>query len=216
MPHIFEPFFTTKPVGKGTGLGLPMVFGFVAQSGGHVMVASPPGQGATVELHFRPAVGVPLPAQIRAQAVGGGESVLFVEDDPGVASFGLACLRRLGYDVTPAMNGSEAVSIASSRAAPFDLLLTDVVIPGMSGPELAAKIHQHHPTTAILYASGYEAERYRGTLDDPLEPMLEKPYSLEDLARKVRETLESRPVRARRTGGAKGREADPSAVEPPG
>ena len=82
----------------------------------------------------------------RAQPIGGTETVLFVEDDPAVASFGLACLRRLGYDVTPAMNGSEAVALAASRSEPFDLLLTDVVIPGMSGSELAAVVHRHHPT----------------------------------------------------------------------
>ena len=106
VTRVFEPFFTTKPPGKGTGLGLPMVHGFMAQSGGHVVVKSPPGQGATLELHFPRAVGGVARAEARAQPVGGTESVLFVEDDPGVASFGLACLRRLGYDVTPTMNGT--------------------------------------------------------------------------------------------------------------
>jgi PAS domain S-box-containing protein len=192
--RVFEPFFTTKPFGKGTGLGLPMVHGFVAQSGGHVVVSSPPGQGATVELHFpRTDGGVPR-AEVRDQPIGGTETVLFVEDDPGVASFGLACLRRLGYDVTPAMNGTEAADLAASRPEPFDLLLTDVVLPGMSGSELAALVHRHHPDTAILYASGYSAEHVDSVVNGPQAPLLEKPYSLEQLASRVRSALDARPA----------------------
>jgi len=190
--RIFEPFFTTKPQGKGTGLGLPMVYGFVAQSGGHVVVQSPPGQGATVELHFPIADGELARSEARVQPIGGTESVLFVEDDPGVASFGLACLRRLGYDVTPAMNGTEAVALAASRPEPFDLLFTDVVIPGMSGSQLAALIHRNHPVTAILYASGYSAEHVDSLAVGPQAPLLEKPYSLEQLAARVRAVLDAR------------------------
>ena len=192
IERVFEPFFTTKPPGKGTGLGLAMVHGFTAQSGGHVVVSSPPGQGATFELHFPRAVGVVPPARVNAEPVGGSDSILFVEDDPGVASFGLACLRRLGYDVAPAMNGSQAVALAASRTEPFDLLLTDVVIPGMSGPELAAVIHRHHPSTAILYASGYSAEHVHEDAPGPGAPLLEKPYSLAQLAFKIREVLDSK------------------------
>jgi nitrogen-specific signal transduction histidine kinase/CheY-like chemotaxis protein len=190
MHHLFEPFFTTKPPGKGTGLGLPMVHGFVAQSGGHVVVTSPPGEGTTVEMHFRRARGAVAKASPSARFVGGTESILFVEDDPGVASFGLACLRRLGYAVTPALNGSEAVALAAARAEPFDLLLTDVVIPGMSGPELAGLMSRQHPQTAILYASGYSAEHVEESIAGPTAPLLEKPYSLEQLASKVREALD--------------------------
>jgi CheY-like chemotaxis protein len=192
IERLFEPFFTTKPPGKGTGLGLAMVHGFVAQSGGHVIVSSPPGRGATLEIHFPEADGVVASAAGRDEPVGGSESILFVEDDPGVASFGLACLRRLGYDVTPAMNGSEAVALALSRERPFDLLLTDVVIPGMSGPELAALIHRHQPGTAILYSSGYGADQLGEAVTDTDALLLEKPYSLERLASIVRESLTSR------------------------
>jgi PAS domain S-box-containing protein len=197
--RVFEPFFTTKPQGKGTGLGLAMVHGFTAQSHGHVVVSSPPGQGATFELHFPRAVGVVAEPQNRSEPVGGAESILFVEDDAGVASFGLACLRRLGYDVTPAMNGSEAVMLASSRTEPFDLLLTDVVIPGMSGLDLAVLIHRHHPSTAILYASGYSAEHVDATVSGLAAPLLEKPYSLAQLAGRVREVLDE--ARAARGAG---------------
>jgi CheY-like chemotaxis protein len=171
-----------------------MVHGFTAQSGGHVFVSSPPGQGAILELHFPRAEGVLLPERSRSEAIGGSDSILFVEDDPSVAAFGMACLRRLGYDVTPAMNGSDAVALAASRPKPFDLLLTDIVIPGMSGPELAALIHRQHPATAILFASGYSAESL--TEDDPgfEVPLLEKPYSQTQLAAKVRSVLDRRRV----------------------
>jgi PAS domain S-box-containing protein len=195
LGRVFEPFFTTKPPGKGTGLGLAMVHGFAAQSGGHVVVSSPPGQGATLEIHFPRAFGVVPQAPGTAEPVGGSESILFVEDDPGVASFGLACLRRLGYDVTPAMNGTEAVALAASRSEPFDLLFTDVVIPGMSGPQLAALIHSHHPSTGIVYASGYSAEHVNEEVSGPAAPLLEKPYSLAQLAARVREALDARADR---------------------
>jgi PAS domain S-box-containing protein len=205
IDRVFEPFFTTKAPGKGTGLGLAMVHGFTGQSHGHVVVNSPPGQGATFELHFPRAAGVVEPPRTPSDAVGGSESILYVEDDKGVASFGLACLRRLGYDVTPAMNGSEAVMLAASRTEPFDLLLTDVVIPGMSGPELAGIIHSHHPTTAILYASGYSTEHVDEHVAGPKAPLLPKPYSLSQLAGKVREVLDARAaataVPAASTGG---------------
>lgn len=195
IDRVFEPFFTTKPVGKGTGLGLAMVHGFVAESGGHLVVSSPPGQGATIEMHFPRAVGTVPQSEGHSEPVGGSDSILFVEDDAAVASFGLACLRRLGYDVTPALNGSEAVALAASRLEPFDLLLTDVVIPGMSGPELAALIHRHHPSTAILYASGYSAEHVGDAVAGPRAPLLEKPYSLAQLAAKVREVIDARDGR---------------------
>jgi len=204
IEHIFEPFFTTKPVGKGTGLGLAMVHGFAAQSGGHVEVSSPPGRGATIALHFPIAIGVPAPTRGRAQPVGGKDSILFVEDDPGVASFGLACLRRLGYDVTPVMHGSEAVALVASRSEPFDLLFTDVVIPGTSGPELAALVHQHHPQTAILYASGYGTEVIAGVGSSAGVDLLEKPYSLDQLASKVREVLDARNDHRNGSGGTAG------------
>ncbi len=195
--RVFEPFFTTKPFGKGSGLGLPMVHGFVAASGGHVVVSSPPGSGATLELHF-PRTDARVPrADVKDQPIGGTEAVLFVEDDPGVASFGLACLRRLGYDVTPAMNGTEAGALAASRSEPFDLLLTDVVLPGMSGSELAALVRRHHPATAILYASGYSPEHVDAVVNGPQAPLLTKPYSLEQLASTVRSVLDTRPKATR-------------------
>jgi two-component system cell cycle sensor histidine kinase/response regulator CckA len=201
MGRIFDPFFTTKPFGKGTGLGLPMVHGFVAQSGGHVVVTSPPGRGAAVELHFPRSHTLPSEPEAYTRPPGGHETILFVEDDPGVAAFGLACLRRLGYDVTPAMNGAEAVALASARSEPFDLLFTDVVIPGMSGSELASIIRRHHPGTAILYGSGYSAEHMDSIVDGPEAPLLEKPYSLDQLAAGVRAAIAKRPTGPQSQGG---------------
>jgi PAS domain S-box-containing protein len=195
MHRVFEPFFTTKPPGSGTGLGMPMVHGFVAQSGGHMVLTSPPGRGATFEMHFPVSVGRVREASSMPGSTGGSESILYVEDDPGVAAFGLACLRRLGYDVTPAMNASDAVALAAGRATPFDLLLTDVVLPGMSGLELAAVIHRRHPSTAILFASGYSAE-WVDRITEPGARLLEKPYSLEGLAAIVREVLDGRVASA--------------------
>jgi two-component system cell cycle sensor histidine kinase/response regulator CckA len=201
--RVFEPFFTTKPPGKGTGLGLAMVHGFAAQSHGHVRVSSRPGQGATFELHFPRAAGTVAQPRPRSEPVGGSDSILFVEDDEGVASFGLACLRRLGYDVTPAMNGVEAAMLATNRSEPFDLLLTDVVIPGMSGPELAALIRRQHPSTAVLYASGYSAEQVSADVRGAGVPLLEKPYSLPQLAAQVREVLDGRAAAPDRAAGPK-------------
>ncbi len=191
MHRLFEPFFTTKPPGKGTGLGLSMIHGFAAQSGGHVLVTSPPGQGATVEMHFPVSTDDVAGPHAVPDLVGGSETILFVEDDPIVASFGLACLRRLGYDVTPAMDGSEAVALAAARDRPFDLLLTDVIIPGMSGVELASLVHRQNPSTAIMYVSGY-SEDLVNEKTGPGALLMAKPYSQEQLALRVREALEAR------------------------
>ena len=113
--------------------------------------------------------------------------------------------------VTPVMNGSEAVALAASRDEPFDLLLTDVVIPGMSGSELASLIHRNHPSTAILYASGYSSDHVDRVVMGPAAPLLEKPYSLDQLAAKVREVLDRRPAGS---GRADRREINPSAPQP--
>jgi PAS domain S-box-containing protein len=193
MRHLFEPFFTTKPPGKGSGLGLAMVHGFVTQSGGHVVVTSPPGRDTTVELHF-PIVLEPLSAtNSHADPVGGTESILFVEDDPGVAAFGIACLRRLGYTVTPAISGTEAAALVNERLAQFDLLLTDVVTPGMSGLALARLVRSRRPDTAVLFASGYTSEHVKEAVIGPDAMLILKPYSLAQLAARVREALDTRP-----------------------
>ena len=188
LPRIFEPFYTTKAP-KGTGLGLPMVHGFVTQSGGHVLVESSPGKGTSIDMHFPQSAGVVARPPEPMVAIGGTESILFVEDNPEVAAFGLACLVRLGYRVTSAQDGAEAAAIAAASQTPYDLAMTDVVLPGVSGPRLAEQIQGQWPTTRILYATGYSTDRDAEIVAAPGARLLQKPYSLEQLAEAVREAL---------------------------
>jgi two-component system cell cycle sensor histidine kinase/response regulator CckA len=157
--HVFEPFFTTKEQGKGTGLGLAMCHGIVKQSGGHIWLYSEPGQGATFKIYLprsadrvaEPASGMPAAVPAR----GGAETVLMVEDDALVRRFALAALRRLGYEVIEASTGEEAVRMAAELPRPPHLLFTDVVMPGMNGPETARQVRARYPGVRVPYASGY-------------------------------------------------------------
>jgi len=156
--RIFEPFFTTKQRGQGTGLGLATVFGIVEQSGGHVSVSSEPGRGTTFRIHL-PRV-EPAPVERRppveaVQAPAGEESVLLVEDDEAVRRLARDVLRLRGYAVTEARDGEEAVRIAEGWAEPLDLLITDLVMPGISGRELAARLVSRWPGLRVLFISGY-------------------------------------------------------------
>lgn len=192
--RIFEPFFTTKEVGKGTGLGLSMVYGVVKQSEGYIDVESAPGRGATFRIYLprveetaesAPAAG--LPAAARA----GGETILLAEDDPTVREFSARVLRGLGYTVLDAADGKEAVLILSRYAGKIHLLLTDVVMPGMSGGDLAARAASIRPGTKVLFMSGYTDDTVvrHGVLESEIA-FLTKPFAPEELARKVREVLE--------------------------
>ncbi|NNU82037.1 PAS domain S-box protein [Halovulum dunhuangense] len=199
IPHdilgrIFEPFFTTKGVGKGSGLGLSMVYGFVKQSGGHVRVYSEPGEGTAFKLYFPRAQGGPAPmdGDVHRQIIAGGtESILVVEDDPGVRDHVSTQLRGLGYVVLEASSGNEAMDVLR-RTPDVDLLLTDVVMPGgMGGRELAEAARGLRPDIRILFTSGYTESSF--VHDGRLDPniiLLSKPYRREDLASKVREALE--------------------------
>jgi PAS domain S-box-containing protein len=192
MGRLFEPFFTTKEIGKGTGLGLPMVYGFIRQSGGHVEVQSKVNEGTTVTLYL-PRAQEEAPAQPserpRAQALTGREAILLVEDDFYVRSHARDQLRSLGYEVVEAANGPEAIE-ALRTGRHFDLLLTDVVMPRMSGPELAVHAQALRPGLKVLYTSGYTEDALaqhdgsgRGIR------LLAKPYLRDELARRVREAL---------------------------
>lgn len=193
----FEPFFTTKDVGKGSGLGLSMVYGFVKQSRGAVQIRSTPGEGATVELWLPRATGAadaspdrPLGPALPA----GTEHVLVAEDDPMVRAQVVAQLETLGYRVTSAGNGVEALALLRQDTA-FDLLFTDIVMPGgLNGHALAAAALALRPGLAILLTSGFadRAERPAGTHDQEF-PMLGKPYRREDLAIKVRDAIDRAP-----------------------
>jgi two-component system, cell cycle sensor histidine kinase and response regulator CckA len=197
-PHIksriFEPFYTTKPKGKGTGLGLSTVYGIVKQSGGHIAVYSELGKGTSFKIYF-PTVqnaATATPPMMRAESYrGGNETVLVVEDDRALREFALEQLKSLGYEVLAASHGEEALAITQRQS--IDLLLTDVVMPGMNGRQLAERIALLQPAVRTLYVSGYteNAITHDGVLD-PGIAFLGKPYKAADLACRVRELLDDR------------------------
>ena len=194
LPHIFEPFFTTKEQGKGTGLGLSMVHGIVQQSGGWIRVSSEPAQGTTFEIYL-PRVQEPVDRAVpvpNTDSLRGTETVLVVEDEEPVRKLTCNALRRFGYDTLEAANGGEALLVCEARDQPIPLLITDVIMPRMSGPQLAARLKQLHPEMKVLYTSGYtDAAVVRHGLVDETLAFLQKPFSASDLGRKVREVLDS-------------------------
>jgi len=196
LDHVFEPFFTTKEVGKGSGLGLSMVYGFVKQSNGHVAIYSEPGLGTTVRIYLPAARGAVerAPSLVPLEAVATGrESVLVAEDDPFVRSYAVTCLSSLGYRVIEAVDGREALQKLNDGAH-ADLLFTDVVMPGgLNGWELAERARQIRPGLKVLLTSGYALETLaeRGRLPDGVI-ILNKPYRKAELAKRLREALSVR------------------------
>jgi nitrogen-specific signal transduction histidine kinase/CheY-like chemotaxis protein len=201
LQRAFEPFFTTKEVGKGSGLGLSMVYGFVKQSNGHVTIYSEPGLGTTVRLYLPAASGGPvvetdptiaqLPAADAKPEPTRG-TVLVTEDDPFVRAYAVACLESLGYRVIAAIDGNEALALLAQGTA-ADLLFTDIVMPGgMNGWELAERAQRLRPALKVLLTSGYALETLaaRGRLH-PDTVVLNKPYRKAELARRLREVMES-------------------------
>ena len=191
----FEPFFTTKREGSGTGLGLSMVYGFVKQSHGHVKIYSEPGQGTTVRLYLpRTTADEDVLTDLSAAPVeNGSETILVVEDDPVVQNTVIDLLKDLGYTVLRASDGQSALTLARA-GIPIDLLFTDVVMPGpVRAPDLARQVQAMLPGIAVLFTSGYtENAIVHGGRLDPGVNLLSKPYRREDLARKVRHTLNNR------------------------
>jgi PAS domain S-box-containing protein len=194
--RIFEPFFTTKSPGKGTGLGLATVYGIIKQSGGFVWVYSEVGAGTTFKVYW-PSIEAPghertEPSAISDTSPRGTETVLLVEDEESVRRLGRTLLERCGYRVLQAPDAATAETMAASEAGPIDLLLTDVVMPGASGPELFSRLSRVRPQMKVLYMSGYadDAIVHRGVLD-PGVAFLQKPFSALTLTRKVREVLDS-------------------------
>jgi len=195
--HLFEPFFTTKEVGKGTGLGLATVYGIVKQSGGYIWVYSESGSGTSVKIYLprsdQPVQPVPRPP-VLAGLPTGTETVLVVEDAEAIRSLARKVLTAQGYTVLEAGDGVEALQIAERHTGMLHLVLTDVVMPGMSGRELAQRLAPLRPQLKLLYMSGYtgDAVVHRGVLEDGL-PFLAKPFTPEDLASKVRDVLDGLP-----------------------
>jgi two-component system cell cycle sensor histidine kinase/response regulator CckA len=194
--HLFEPFFTTKEAGAGTGLGLATVFGVVKQSGGGIYVYSEPGRGSTFKIYLPAATAVPEPVEplVDRAAGRGSETIMVVEDDDGVRELVRLMLEANGYEVLTVDDADEAARLCTSRA--IDLLLTDVVMPQVSGSALAARLGALAPDMRILFMSGYsdEAVVRHGELTEAAA-FLEKPFTERALAHKVREVLDAHPQR---------------------
>jgi PAS domain S-box-containing protein len=199
--HIFEPFFTTKGPGKGTGLGLATVYGIVTQAGGAIAVESEPGQGATFVIHL-PHVEAPVELAgertVAGAAPHGSETVLLVEDEASVRGLARDILHRQGYTVLEASDGDEALRIGQAHRGPIHLLLTDVVMPRMGGRELADRLAAARGEMKVLYVSGYaEDPPGTGATAEPGRAFLEKPFTADALASKVREVLDAAPTARR-------------------
>jgi CheY-like chemotaxis protein len=210
--RLFEPFFTTKEKGKGTGLGLATVYGIVKQSGGYIWAESAIGAGSVFHT-LLPRVAPPADPHIVKQVLDfrcSGETILLVEDDPAVRRMATEVLLSTGYRVLAAPSGADALRIAAKHKEKFDLLLTDVVMPGMTGPELARQFIAQFPLIRILYMSGYtdDAIEKHGVHGSTVR-VLQKPFTHEALVQSVRETLG--PVaRASVCGGASAQRANPT------
>ena len=198
--RIFEPFFTTKEQGRGTGLGLSTVYGIVQQSGGFITVESAPGEGAEFRVHLPAADGDGEidEARLPDRPVAGTETVLLVEDENAVRVLVRRVLDRMGYTVLEAQDGPAALRVAAEYESPIDLLLTDVIMPGMSGSELARQVVQRHPDMKVLFMSGYtdDAISQHGVLAEGIN-FLEKPFTPDLLLHRVRDVLG--PVKDQKT-----------------
>jgi len=189
--HLFEPFFTTKERGKGTGLGLSTSYGIIKQNGGDILVDSEPGQGTTFQIYLPVASHVPAtpPQPLETTVLSGDETVLLVEDDEGVRAILQTMLRRHGYDVLSCASPEEALTICQGHAERIHLLVTDIVMPGMNGRQLAGKVLELRPGIEVLYVSGYADSAQQEVVDSTMD-YLQKPFTPEALAVKVRELLE--------------------------
>ncbi len=193
--RIFEPFFTTKPKNRGTGLGLATVYGIVTQSGGAISVASEVGEGTRVDVYLPLSDRLLLPRAdeaLAAQRRGGSETVLVVEDDDGVRGLASRVLAAHGFEVVVASSGSEALAALERLGRPVHLLLTDVVLPKMTGPEVAQRLVARQPGLRVLYMSGYtDGGIELGGAGEPVVALLEKPFTEVSLVLKVREVLDA-------------------------
>jgi PAS domain S-box-containing protein len=194
LARVFEPFFTTKELGRGTGLGLSMVYGFVKQSGGHVTIYSEPGQGTTVRLYFPrylAAEGASGEEERQLAPAGGGdETVLVLEDNDDVRGYSVMTLKDLGYRVLEACNGEAALAILRQADQNIDLLFTDIVLPGLSGRAVAEEARSFRPDLKVLFTTGYSRNAivHHGRLDPGVQ-LISKPFTFDQLAEKVRQVL---------------------------
>jgi CheY-like chemotaxis protein len=193
-----EPFFTTKPAGQGTGLGLSQVYGFAKQSGGHLRIYSEPGEGTTVRMYLPRchSQGAEVMSALQADGPqqGSGETILVVEDDPNVRAYVVEALSDVGYRVMEAGDAEAALTIFSSNSE-IQVMLTDVVMPGMNGRALADTIRQSHPAVKTLFMTGYSRNAivHQGRID-PGVSLIQKPFSQASLAARIRSLLDAQPV----------------------
>jgi two-component system, cell cycle sensor histidine kinase and response regulator CckA len=193
VKNIFEPFFTTKGVAEGTGLGLATVYGIVKQNNGYINVYSEPGSGTTFRIYLPRHVGEQHQMRVASNIqtpMGRGEMVLLVEDEPSIMRMAKMMLKRLDYQVLAAGTPRQALALAEQHAGAIDLLITDVVMPEMSGRNLANQIHALYPSIKTLFMSGYTANviAHNGVLDEGVN-FIQKPFSHNDLAIKIRSVL---------------------------
>jgi CheY-like chemotaxis protein len=197
LVRAFEPFFTTKDLGQGTGLGLSQVYGFVKQSGGHIKIYSEVGQGTSVKIYFPRFFGSDFDQQLQdGELIGegqNGETILVVEDDDDVRSYLTDIVRSLRYGVVTAATPKFALELLSRKDLRFDLLLTDVVMPGKNGRELAVSASKLRPGLKVIYMTGYSrnAVTHHGRLDSGLD-VLQKPITQNELAMRIRDSLDTR------------------------
>ena len=193
--HLFEPFYTTKERGKGTGLGLATVYGVVKQSNGFIWVYSEPGKGTTFKTYFPEKEGADIKsatAHRTESGFRGTETILIVEDETAVRTLACRILEDRGYTVLKARESSEALRLAKEYSGEIQMVITDVVMPGLSGPRLVSGFEAERPGIKALYISGYtdNAIVHHGILDSNVA-FLQKPFTVEGLARKVRDVLDS-------------------------
>ncbi|OLB08299.1 MAG: hypothetical protein AUH06_03160 [Gemmatimonadetes bacterium 13_2_20CM_69_27] len=195
LARVFEPFFTTKPLGIGTGLGMAMVYGLVKQHKGFVHLYSETGQGTTAKVYF-PAVyrRMPLEADSEETLPGGSEAILLVEDDPTMRSVAQGLLEKVGYRVLAAVNGEQGLATYRAHRAELHLVLTDVIMPKLSGFQLYESIRRDSATIKVLFMSGFPAPNYRKTVGlDAAVAFVTKPWTASELLARVRQLLESSP-----------------------
>ncbi|HEY7496882.1 MAG TPA: ATP-binding protein [Vicinamibacterales bacterium] len=194
LANLFEPFFTTKRRGEGTGLGLATVYGIIKQSGGYIAVQSDIGVGTTFTIYLPRTSKEARPTESKPTETpnGGNETILLVEDQPEVRAIARTLLTRQGYTVIEADGGPQALTLVRSQTAPIHLLLTDVVMPAIGGPELARQLRVIHPELRVLFASGYtdDALAQQGVLQ-PGSDLIQKPFTREALLQKVRSVLDA-------------------------
>ena len=199
LKRLFEPFFTTKQVGKGTGLGLAMVYGIVQQSGGRIEVESEPGRGSTFRVYLpltHESAAAPAPRPSSAGAAGGTETVLLVEDEEAVRQLARRTLQAQGYNVLEANDGVAALTVCQRHLPSIDLVVTDVVMPQLSGVDLVQRLRTVRPQLKVLYMSGYtDSTVVRHGMEASEAHYLQKPFTPDHLTQKVRQLLDQTAAR---------------------